>query len=78
MKPRMVDRSEPPEPFDPNRKWARVTGINRLGFVEFEFSIGAKELTVELMLRPEAFDEFCKMQAVEVNDPYHLLANRRS
>lgn len=77
MKPMVSDRAKTPEPFDPNRKWARVTGINRLGFVEFEFTIGAKELTVELMLRPEAFDEFCERQSVEVSDPYQLLSNRR-
>ncbi|BBD76327.1 phenol hydroxylase subunit [Hydrogenophilus thermoluteolus] len=78
MKPKVSYWAKTPEPFDPNRKWARVTGINRLGFVEFEFTIGAKELTVELMLRPEAFDEFCEKQKVEVHDPHQLLPNRRS
>lgn len=50
--------------FDPTRKYVRVTHINRQGFVEFEFSIGSPELCVELMLRPEAFEEFCRAQGV--------------
>jgi phenol hydroxylase P0 protein len=50
--------------FDPTRKYVRVTNVNRQGFVEFEFSIGSPELCVELMLRPEAFEEFCRTQGV--------------
>jgi phenol hydroxylase P0 protein len=45
--------------FDPTRKFVRVTGINRRGFVEFEFSVGIPELCVELMLPRAAFEEFC-------------------
>lgn len=49
--------------FDPRRRFVRVTGSNRLGFIEFEFSIGSPELCVELMLPPAAFEEFCAAQA---------------
>jgi phenol hydroxylase P0 protein len=44
---------------DTTRKFVRVTGINTRGFVEFEFSVGLPELSVELMLPREAFEEFC-------------------
>lgn len=53
-----ADRDE----FDPTRKFVRVTGINRRGFVEFEFSVGIPELCVELMLPRAAFEEFCVAQ----------------
>lgn len=52
------------EAFDPTCKFVRVTGINRRGFVEFEFSIGIPELCVELMLPRAAFEEFCIAQNV--------------
>ncbi len=55
--------------FDPRRRFVRVTGTSRHGFVEFEFSIGSPELCVELMLPPAAFDEFCAAQAARRLDP---------
>jgi phenol hydroxylase P0 protein len=58
-----------PEVFDPSQKWVRVTGINPQGFVEFEFAVGSPDLCVELMLRPEAFTEFCTVQGAVVSDP---------
>ncbi len=62
-----------PDQFDPSMKWVRVTGINPQGFVEFEFAMGSPELCVELMLRPDAFDEFCAAQSAVVSDPDHRL-----
>ena len=59
--------------FDPSVKWVRVTGINHQGFVEFEFAVGWAELCVELMLRPDAFTEFCAAQSALVSDPGHRL-----
>lgn len=50
-------------PFDPSRKYVRVTG-ERNGTVEFEFGIGDLSMPVELMLPPEAFAEFCATNAV--------------
>jgi phenol hydroxylase P0 protein len=49
-------------PFDPNHKYVRVKGTNRQGFVEFEFFIGSEELSVELMMPPAIFEEFCQTQ----------------
>ncbi|MDY0329162.1 MAG: phenol hydroxylase subunit [Thiomonas sp.] len=51
--------------FDPARRFVRVTGSHAHGFIEFEFSIGSDELCVELMLPPDAFDEFCLVQHAE-------------
>lgn len=60
--------------FDPTFKFVKVTGINPQGFVEFEFSVGSPELCVELMLRPEAFEEFCQSQgAVRLEDSDRIL-----
>jgi phenol hydroxylase P0 protein len=50
--------------FDPTRRFVRVTGINRRGFVEFEFAVGIPDLCVELMLPRAAFEEFCVAQNV--------------
>ncbi|RQH06980.1 phenol hydroxylase subunit [Paraburkholderia dinghuensis] len=52
------------DPFDPGRRFVKVTGINDRGFVEFEFSVGQPELCVELMLPLAAFEEFCLAQNV--------------
>ncbi len=46
----------------PIKKFVRVTGIRNERFVEFEFSINDSDLTVELILPPRAFDEFCTLQ----------------
>jgi|UPI00068D5554 phenol hydroxylase P0 protein len=51
-------------PFDPNRKFVRVTGVNSRGFVEFEFSVGVPDMFVELALPAVAFDAFCIAQDV--------------
>ncbi|KZC43276.1 MULTISPECIES: phenol hydroxylase subunit [Rhodanobacter] len=37
----------------------RVTGGIGQRFVQFEFSLGDPDLTVELVMRPEQFREFC-------------------
>ena len=49
-------------PFDPARRFVRVTGVNAHGFIEFEFAVGGPELFVELMLPAAAFDAFCRTQ----------------
>jgi|BEDMetMinimDraft_2_1075160.scaffolds.fasta_scaffold01803_4 phenol hydroxylase P0 protein len=51
--------------FDPSRRFVRFLRVNPQGFVEFAFAIGAPELSVELMLRPEDFEEFCNTHRVE-------------
>lgn len=52
--------------FDPARTFVRVTGRTPGGFVEFDFAIGDPDVFVELVLSPDAFDEFCARNAPEV------------
>jgi phenol/toluene 2-monooxygenase (NADH) P0/A0 len=58
----MVQRSAPgadPPPFDPHRRYVRLTQVRADGFVEFEFAIGDPDLAVELILPMHAYREFC-------------------
>lgn len=45
--------------FDERQRWVLVTGIRRQ-FVEFEFTVGDPDLTVELIMPRDAFEEFCR------------------
>lgn len=45
--------------FDERQRWVLVTGIRRQ-FVEFEFTVGDPDLTVELIMPHDAFEEFCR------------------
>lgn len=47
---------------DITRRFVRVLKRRSNGFVEFEFSIGWPELSVELMLPEADFEAFCKVQ----------------
>lgn len=47
------------EPFDLSRRYVRVTQVRPEGLVEFDFAIGEPDLVVEMILTPEAFQEFC-------------------
>lgn len=53
----------------------RVTGLRRGRFVEFDYSVGDRELSVELIMPLTAFEEFCRREgtvvlpAVEGVDP---------
>ncbi|MDD3444314.1 MAG: phenol hydroxylase subunit [Zavarzinia sp.] len=51
---------------DLTRRFVRVNRVRADGFVEFEFAIGEPGLFVELVLRPDAFEEFCAANHVEV------------
>lgn len=51
-------------PFDPFRKYVRITGERDDGFVEFDFALGEPALFAEMMLTRAAFDEFCATQRV--------------
>ncbi len=48
--------------------FVRVTGTLRERFVEFEFSIGDPELSVDLVLQFDQFHEFCARHQVSVLD----------
>ncbi len=52
--------SEGPRPFDPTIRFVRLTRVRDDGFIEFEFAIGDPDLAVELIMRRQAFDEFCR------------------
>lgn len=67
----MARDREPPEPtaIDTDRRFVRVRALRPDGFVEFEFALGEPGLFVELVLRPEAFDEFCATNQVRFLPP---------
>lgn len=44
---------------DLSQRFVRVLGRRDNGFVEFAFSVGWPELSVELMLPAPAFEAFC-------------------
>jgi phenol/toluene 2-monooxygenase (NADH) P0/A0 len=55
--------------FDTERRFVHVKKRHENGLVQFEFSIGTPDFSVELMLPQPAFDEFCaRHQAVFVHD----------
>jgi phenol hydroxylase P0 protein len=53
------------------RRYVRVRRVRPDGLVCFDFSIGDPALTVELILPPAAFEEFCANNRVE-----HLSASQ--
>lgn len=46
----------------PMRSFVRVTGSRLDAYVEFEFSLNDRDLTVELILPYRAFEDFCERQ----------------
>ena len=51
-------------PFDPNRKYVRITNTRANGLIEFVFSVGEPDMAVELILPKAAFDAFCRTNQV--------------
>ena len=51
---------------DISRRFVRVLQRRSNGLVEFEFSIGWPELSVELMLPERDFADFCVVQKAQV------------
>ncbi|HAJ12056.1 MAG TPA: phenol hydroxylase [Comamonadaceae bacterium] len=49
---------------DTSLRYVRVLAHLPEGLVSFEFSIGWPELAVELLLPPQAFEEFCRVNRV--------------
>ncbi len=45
-------------------KSVRVFGIRKEKFLEFEFTVGSKELVIELVMPYPAFKEFCDVNHV--------------
>lgn len=52
--------------FGGRERTARVTGIRRGAYVEFDFTVGDEQLTVELIMPYPAFREFCIDNAVRL------------
>jgi phenol/toluene 2-monooxygenase (NADH) P0/A0 len=59
-----------PEPSTVHRKFVRVTSPSDSEFVQFEFAIGWPDLSAELTLRRDQFEEFCKKHQVEFLNPH--------
>jgi phenol hydroxylase P0 protein len=58
------------EQFDLTRRYVRITGTQKNGLVEFEYSVGEPEMVVELIMPHEAFKEFCATnQVVFIESP---------
>ena len=54
---------------DLSKRFVRVLGRRDNGFVEFAFSIGWPELSVDLLLTEPDFEAFCRRQrAQQLND----------
>ncbi len=63
------------------RKSVRVFGIRKGKFLEFDFTVGCEELTIELVMPYPIFKEFCETNHVAeilcdegINDDFDRLA----
>lgn len=52
-----------------HRKFVRVTSPKDSEFVHFEFAIGWPDLSAELTLKRDQFEEFCQKHQVEFLGP---------
>ena len=53
---------------DLSQKFVRLIERRADGLVEFEFSIGDPELFAEMLLPADAYEDFCRINAVTVLD----------
>lgn len=51
------------------RAHVRILGTRLGRFVEFEYALGDGDLAVELILPPQAFEEFCRARDAIVDAP---------
>lgn len=63
---------------DISRRFVRVTGEHKNGFVEFDYAVGEPEVFVELVLPIEAFDDFCEINHVKLLPSEHTLSDQKS
>ena len=56
-------------PGDPLQAHVRVLGTRLGRFVEFEYSLGDGDLSVELILPTRAFEDFCRARSAVVSTP---------
>lgn len=52
-------------PINTDRRFVRLRHVRADGYVEFDFSIGDPELSVELILPQKAYEEFCVAHHVQ-------------
>ncbi len=50
------------------RRYVRITGHSANGFVTFEFSVGWPDMSVELALPEDLFNDFCTKNNVQFLD----------
>ncbi len=55
--------------FDTRKRFVRIVRERANGFIEFEFAIGEPEVSIEMILRREAFAEFCQNNQVQMLGP---------
>lgn len=53
----------------PHQAYVRVIGTQLGRYIEFEFTLDDADLTVELVMPPAAFEEFCAAQGAEILPP---------
>ncbi|GAA6142777.1 phenol hydroxylase subunit [Hydrogenophaga sp. 5NK40-0174] len=64
-------------PCDASKRFVKVLEHMPDGLVSFEFAIGWPELSVELLLPPQAFEEFCRVNRVQRLDDEQLPQNHQ-
>ncbi|RMF09079.1 MAG: phenol hydroxylase [Alphaproteobacteria bacterium] len=52
--------------FGDRERVARITGVRRATYVEFDFTVGDEQLTVELIMPYPAFREFCEHNRIRL------------
>ena len=65
-------------PFDPAKRYVRLTQVRADGFVEFEFAIGDPDLAVDLILPADAYRDFCRDNHVLLISPLQGVAIDRA
>lgn len=68
MHPTATAPAAPPMHCDLSQRFVRVLQRRDDGFVEFAFSVGWPELSVELLLPAPAFEAFCAAHGVRYLD----------
>jgi len=58
------NKQHDPDRLQKYRKTVRVFGIRKAKFLEFDYTLGCEELTIELVMPYPAFKEFCETNHV--------------
>ncbi|MGF6545747.1 phenol hydroxylase subunit [Paraburkholderia youngii] len=60
--------NHPQSLFWSTRRYVRITSRRDDGYVEFDFSVGDSDLTVELIMNDTMFEHFCRINEVQTLD----------